>query len=399
MACKEEEGAVAPVPTAADDDAVGRRNSAFAAGSDWRAMLKQHKPTAGGRMKKPDSCLERLLSVFYASGDHNVFLNEAGEILGIRLFFLYPGGAADPCLSASAASGPPYSAGPLGAALPGIDVLDGGIYACTILAEAAPCEETAKALETIASLIHLGIGLYGWFGETRSAHPDLFLERAPDFGKGVYCLYFPADMSLCEGAKNCEKLSCATGALHCFRERQGFALVLQRGEKERQALFQTLEKALSETGLKCGVAGPFASSSLARGGMEKAREAALYAKDRGGSPLRFVSDLRWSLFCAEAEKSVQKEGFEIGDFLQHALKRVLACDAENGTQYYDSMFQYLLCGKSMKLAAQRLGIHRNTLDYRIGRMGELFGIDFSDRHTCFELLFSCRLIEETGCRP
>lgn len=361
-------------------------------------MFKR-KPTAGGRMKKPDSCLERLLSAFYAADDRNAFLNEAGEILKTRLFFLNPGEAPNPLSSASAAPGPPYSAGPFGAALPSIDVLEDGIYACTILAEAAPGKETAQALETAASLIRLGIELYGWFGETRSAHPDLFLERAPGLGKGIYCLYFPADMSLCEGARNCERLFRAAGALHCFRERRGFALVLQRGEKERPALFLALEKALLETGLKCGVAGPFASSSLAGGGMEKAREAALYAKDQSGSPLRFVSDLRWSLFCAEAEKSVQKEGFEIGDFLQHALKRVLACDAENGTRYYDSMFQYLLCGKSLKLAAQKLGIHRNTLDYRIGRMGELFGINFGDRHTCFELLFSCRLIEETGCRP
>ena len=350
-------------------------------------------------MKKPDSRLERLLSALYASNDRDAFLNEAGEILNIRLFFLNPGDALESPPPALAAPGSPYSAKLDGAGLACVDILDDGIYACTVLADAPLCKETAEALETAASLIRLGIGLYGWFGETRSAHPDLFLERAPGLGKGLYCLYFPADMSVRQGAENCEKLLRAAGALHCFRERRGFALVLQRAEKERPAFFQDFEKALSQTGLKCGVAGPFASSSLAKGGMEKAREAALYAKAPSGSPLRFVSSLRWSLFCAGAEDSIQKEGFEIGDFLQHALKRVLAYDAENGTQYYDSMFQYLLCGKSLKLAAQRLEIHRNTLDYRIGRMGELFGIDFGDRHTCFELLFSCRLIEETGCRP
>ncbi len=346
-------------------------------------------------MKKPNSSLERLLSAFYNVDDCGVFLEQAGKILGLRLYL--PSGDELPEIAAPSAPEAAYRAELSGSGRSCVDVLDDGLYACSIVADAALCAETADALSLAAKFVHSGIELYGWFGEVRAAHPDLFFEQNPEIGTGICCLYFPLDMSKSEGAKVCEKLSKMANALHCYRERGGFALVVRGQEDQRRVLFNELEGMLSRGGLVCGVSGPFASSGIAKGGMEKAREAALFSEYHGSSPLRFVSELRWSLFCSNAERSVRKEGFEIADFIQHRLKRVLAYDKQNGSQYYESMLKYLVFGKSLKLASKELGIHRNTLAYRIGRIGELFGIDFDDRQTCFELLFSCKLIEETGC--
>lgn len=348
-------------------------------------------------MNLPDSSLERLLSAFYKTENRDAFLKKAEGILNARLCVPVLNDSLERLPFSSSDADAPYPAAFKGAHVSCIDVRDEGLYACTVAADALLSGETKQALHIVASLAKQGIELHGWFGESRAKHPDLFLENASELGRGIYCLYVPADMTVRTGAQLCEELHRAANALHCYREKRGFALIVQKGETECDAFFASFGQSIAQKGLACGVAGPFASASLAKGCMEKAKEAAFFPPS--SEPLRFVSRLRWSLFCAGAEQSVRREGFEIGDFLQNALKRVLAYDAENNTQYYDSMFQYLLCGKSLKSAAERLGVHRNTLDYRIGRMRELFGIDFDDRHTCFELLFSCRLIEETGCRP
>ena len=51
---------------------------------------------------------------------------------------------------------------------------------------------------------------------------------------------------------------------------------------------------------------------------------------------------------------------------------------------------------SLREAAVAEGVHRNTLAYRIGRISELFDLDFSNSSTCFELLFSCMLYADSG---
>lgn len=51
-------------------------------------------------------------------------------------------------------------------------------------------------------------------------------------------------------------------------------------------------------------------------------------------------------------------------------------DEEHNTEYLDTMIEYLICGKNKKEAAKRLNIHINTMNYRIGKIDDLF--DFSE---------------------
>ncbi|MFQ9447797.1 MAG: helix-turn-helix domain-containing protein [Christensenellales bacterium] len=49
---------------------------------------------------------------------------------------------------------------------------------------------------------------------------------------------------------------------------------------------------------------------------------------------------------------------------------------------------YLSSGLNLRCAAETMGIHRNTLAYRMRRIEARFALNLGDMNTCFELLFS-----------
>lgn len=63
-------------------------------------------------------------------------------------------------------------------------------------------------------------------------------------------------------------------------------------------------------------------------------------------------------------------------YINRSLIHLLAGDIKTGTNYYDTMRAYVLCGYRVTDAARLLGIHRNTFLYRLDRIREL--IDFSE---------------------
>lgn len=69
---------------------------------------------------------------------------------------------------------------------------------------------------------------------------------------------------------------------------------------------------------------------------------------------------------------------ELNPFFHYKLREILDYDRECGTDYADTLFHYINQGYSALKASQVLGVHRNTLDYRLGRLKELFGIDMND---------------------
>lgn len=53
-------------------------------------------------------------------------------------------------------------------------------------------------------------------------------------------------------------------------------------------------------------------------------------------------------------------------------------DRENGTQFYHTLKEYLLCGCNVGLTAGRLFIHRNTMIYRLTKIKEILKSDIND---------------------
>jgi purine catabolism regulator len=60
-------------------------------------------------------------------------------------------------------------------------------------------------------------------------------------------------------------------------------------------------------------------------------------------------------------------------------------DTSRGSDLVRTLAAYLRLGGALAQAAEHLGIHRNTLSYRLGRITELTGRDLNDPHTRFLL--------------
>ena len=215
-------------------------------------------------------------------------------------------------------------------------------------------------------------------------HPDLALLRHQQ-RRGICCLVLHAAKEAQTQALLLEGVFCA------YREGGKTALLYAQdlGFKGMPAL----EARLRELGLQGGLSGPFALAASARGCMLKAQLAletgkrvapgrALYPLEEYGEP---------ALLHA-ARQAMQQQGFAPEDFCDAALMQMRAMDAEKDTRYVESLYAYLRCGMDMKRAAQQLGVHRNTLAYRMERVQALFELDLRDGSRCFELLFSLWLM-------
>lgn len=160
--------------------------------------------------------------------------------------------------------------------------------------------------------------------------------------------------------------------------------------------------------------------SLGLGDVERRLRASVYTGGlvAGASwPTRDVTRLGWAYRQAEAASRlspVTGEGrvapygdafpIHMGELAFHGesdaleaaihphLKLLMDFDRRDGTGYVASLAAYLNCGRSVANAARSLNVHKNSVYYRLQRMGELTGIDVADERTCFLLQLSLSLL-------
>lgn len=80
-----------------------------------------------------------------------------------------------------------------------------------------------------------------------------------------------------------------------------------------------------------------------------------------------------------------------GRMLPAAVRRFAAEDAENGGPYSDTFRTYVSAHLNAKTAADRLGIHANTLHYRLSRITERTGCDLRNLDDIVDLLVAVQL--------
>ena len=211
-------------------------------------------------------------------------------------------------------------------------------------------------------------------------HPDLVLL---DYGdrRGICCL-------VVQGADEEQvKALLLPGVLCVYR--QGNIAALLYAQDAGFSGVAALEEALQALGLQGGLSGPFALSASAKGCMLKAslalRTGSAIAPGRTLYPMDEFGE---AALLAAGREALLAQGFSPADFCDNALWQMARMDAQKETNYLESLDAYLSCGMDLKRAAQRLGVHRNTLAYRMERAQALFGLDLKDVNRCFELLFS-----------
>lgn len=106
---------------------------------------------------------------------------------------------------------------------------------------------------------------------------------------------------------------------------------------------------------------------------EEACVAAVHGVRDGLYGLRWFDGCKLGLLV-EALKDAAREHNLVPAYLQ-AMR---TCDAERGSAYTQTLETYVACGGSKAACCERLAIHRSTLDYRLERMRELFGVNPDD---------------------
>lgn len=78
-------------------------------------------------------------------------------------------------------------------------------------------------------------------------------------------------------------------------------------------------------------------------------------------------------------------------FIHPVLFEIAEYDREHNTQYFETLKTYSLLMHEKEKAAGALGIHRNTLLYRLNRIQDLFSLPFEETSTALHLLNSFQL--------
>jgi purine catabolism regulator len=105
------------------------------------------------------------------------------------------------------------------------------------------------------------------------------------------------------------------------------------------------------------------------------RRGALTAQDFGPFPL----------LLAAADTS------EVKLFIESTIGPIARHDAKRGTAYVKTLSKYLETGCRSQACADAMGLHVTTLRYRLGRVRELFGVEFETQEQRFSLEFAVRL--------
>lgn len=87
---------------------------------------------------------------------------------------------------------------------------------------------------------------------------------------------------------------------------------------------------------------------------------------------------------------------ELERLMHPAILAMSRYDEKNGTEYLKTLRTYAESNKNVVETAANLSVHANTVNYRVKRMRELFGIDLSDADTLFEVMLAFRLRDFIG---
>lgn len=83
----------------------------------------------------------------------------------------------------------------------------------------------------------------------------------------------------------------------------------------------------------------------------------------------------------------------VSDFCDEIIKPLMEFDRCNGTDYVRVLRIYLEYGGHVDKMAESMYVHRNTINYKLARIRELFGRNLSDLNCRTELLVALKLVE------
>lgn len=83
---------------------------------------------------------------------------------------------------------------------------------------------------------------------------------------------------------------------------------------------------------------------------------------------------------------------DLSEFCNSTVLEMLEYDKQAKTDYLESALCYLKNDKNLNKCAQEMCMHRNSMDYRIKKIEELFHVKFCDEDFCFSFYLSVKIL-------
>lgn len=145
---------------------------------------------------------------------------------------------------------------------------------------------------------------------------------------------------------------------------------------------------LTEKKLLCGGSNKFSSMSALPAAYQQAVTAGRIGNQMGGKgPIFFMWEYATYQMC-----DMLYDQCSLMDFCNPMLVMIQQYDDDHGTKFMDTLREYIASGRSPVKTAEKLDVHRNTIDYRLGRMKELFDLNTDDPALMFSFLQSFQII-------
>lgn len=84
---------------------------------------------------------------------------------------------------------------------------------------------------------------------------------------------------------------------------------------------------------------------------------------------------------------------DVARFIHPSIRKLALYDAEKGANYIETLRIYLLCNMKIKESTARLGIHKNTLFYRLNKIQEIVTLRFDDFMQTFQYNLSICIMD------
>lgn len=94
--------------------------------------------------------------------------------------------------------------------------------------------------------------------------------------------------------------------------------------------------------------------------------------------------------------NVCKKSGELETFVHKDILKLIRFDKEYKSAYYDSLRTYLYNFGNMSETSIELGVHYNTIKYRIKMIQDIIGRTLEDPEYKLQLFFSCRMMDKFG---
>lgn len=165
-------------------------------------------------------------------------------------------------------------------------------------------------------------------------------------------------------------------------------LVIYR-DRDVQEIAARLDTILLENNLIAGISRQFSSIVDLKRHYEQAKQALSIGKLLKKQQRVFLYDDHYLYDLL----TILNRHANLKDFCHPGIDTILSYDNENGTDYYATLFEYVMGSANLAQVAKTLHIHRNTLYNRIKKISEITELDLENGDNILKLLLSFKIMD------